>query len=431
MTTQLTLKLHNAMNQIQWFAVVDNVSNQTVLDANLEVDEVRQITVASNANGHADITYTPKGYVGTHRDELNDGDTVDMTSGRQAQNPEIRPDLYRLGWGDFAEIAGSVVAGYFLDDPSIPIDVAIAKLAPQLADLQNRLEKIVDELSQIEDFLNNLLPAIRGVLDVSLTNESMGRALGAYQDIQDIMAKPSAFSDPKVQDRLTRRLESMHDEITGTIGLLNGGMSSLYATGSAFACYAKAYMAQQRLLEPRNRTLIWDTTFHRYYMDMIYRIVDAASVADQGYKVQMKTLPLGNVYRFDPSNNRSNNRWIESGLPIQDSYMGGDFHNLFRLHANEVYPKRTGLLTTFDAGMVHGWEWTGAELTGPSAQNLYKDPATVQAANSFWKQQKPTYLEIENFYAGMGDFKAVRTKIEQNCDTKNPAWYPRATPSTP
>ena len=329
--------------------------------------------------------------------------------------------MKRLGWGDFAEIAGSIVVGYFLDDPSIPIDVAISKLAPQLADLQNRLEKLSDSIGEIEDFLNNLVPALRGVIDLDLTKQSMGKALGAYQDIQDIMSKPSTFANTDVQARLTRRLDAMHDEIMGTIGLLGGGMSSLYATASTFACYAKAYMAQQRLLDSKNRLLIWDTTFHRYYMDMIYRLTDAASIVSAGYDEQAKSIPCwatSTIPHFDALRQR----WTESGITYQNQYFGGDYHNLFWLEINEIYPQRTSLMTTVKPGGV--WIWEGAGLTGADAQHDYKDPATVAAANSFWKPLKSVFMEISNFRNGMGDFNAVRTRITQSCDTRDPAWYP-------
>jgi hypothetical protein len=86
-----TLKFHNHMGHIQWYTVVDNVSNQTILDANFDVDEVRQAAVAADANGHGNVTYTPKGYIATHRDQFKiilalRGDDCEFTEKERSSN---------------------------------------------------------------------------------------------------------------------------------------------------------------------------------------------------------------------------------------------------------------------------------------------------------------------------------------------------------
>lgn len=318
----------------------------------------------------------------------------------------LNTDMSRFGWGDFAELAGSVVLGYFLDDPSIPIDVALSKLGGQLSDLQNRLDKLSTAISEIEDFLNNLVPTLSGVFNDTLIRQSMGEALGAYQEIQDIISQPSTFQTPAVQAHLTSLLQDMHEKITGVLGITNGGMAGLFATNSAFACYVKAYMAQQRTLEPHQRKLIWDTTFHRFYIDMMYGLVDTAQNQAQSYKLQMQSMPLNKIYRFDVGNKR----WIDSGVSYQESYQGGDYHNLFYLAENPVLPQRVGLCSTYFRDAIRGWQWTGANFTTPPP-GLFQDPATVQAANSYWLLQKPLYLECRNFFDGMGDLTNVKSDI--------------------
>lgn len=79
MAAYINVNLHNDMNHPQWFTVVDNVAGQPVFDANMDTDEVQTGRVACDAGGQGDITYTPRGYVATHRDRLSDGDTVDMS----------------------------------------------------------------------------------------------------------------------------------------------------------------------------------------------------------------------------------------------------------------------------------------------------------------------------------------------------------------
>jgi hypothetical protein len=79
MSTQIGINLHNAMGHPQWFTVTDNTANMVVFDDNMDTDAIDGITVAVAPSGHGDITYVPKGYVGTQRDDLNDGDQVDMS----------------------------------------------------------------------------------------------------------------------------------------------------------------------------------------------------------------------------------------------------------------------------------------------------------------------------------------------------------------
>lgn len=344
-----------------------------------------------------------------------------MTMNDRKSAVPLSTDMSRFGWGDLAEIAGSVVLGYFLDDPSIPIDVALSKLGNQLSDLQNRLDKITAAISEIENFLNTLVPTLSGVFNDTLIRQAMGEALGAYQEIQDVISQPSTFGTAAVQQHLTSLLQDMHEKITGVLGITKGGMAGLFATHSAFACYVKGYMAQQRILEPHQRKLIWDTTFHRFYIDGMYGLVNIAQNQADSYHQQMKSMPLHKVYRFDVGGQK----WIDSNVPYQDSYHGDDFHNLFYVAENPVLPQRVGLLSTYLHGMIQGWQWTGANYTTTPPPGLFKDPATVVAANCYWLQQKPLYLECRNFFDAMGDLTKVKAAIVQGCDTKDPKWYPK------
>lgn len=78
MPAYLSVTLHNDMHQIQWFTVVDNVSNKTVLDDNLDDDETRIVKIAAGMTGEGDISYAPRGTITVRKLGLDDGDTVDM-----------------------------------------------------------------------------------------------------------------------------------------------------------------------------------------------------------------------------------------------------------------------------------------------------------------------------------------------------------------
>ena len=79
MGATIGITLHNAMGHPQWFTVTDNTAARLVFDDNLDTDATKVVTVAVAANGQGDITFVPRGYVGTQRDDLNDGAIVDMS----------------------------------------------------------------------------------------------------------------------------------------------------------------------------------------------------------------------------------------------------------------------------------------------------------------------------------------------------------------
>jgi hypothetical protein len=80
MGAYIKVVLHNALGHPQWFTVTDNTAGATVFDDNLDTDATSApVKVAVAANGRGDITYVPRGYVGTRRDDLDDGSQVDMS----------------------------------------------------------------------------------------------------------------------------------------------------------------------------------------------------------------------------------------------------------------------------------------------------------------------------------------------------------------
>ncbi len=78
MPAHLSISLHNDMHHICWFTVVDNVSGKTVLDDNMDEDEIKKVQIASDSEGEGDISYTVRDGITIRKMEINDGDTVDM-----------------------------------------------------------------------------------------------------------------------------------------------------------------------------------------------------------------------------------------------------------------------------------------------------------------------------------------------------------------
>jgi hypothetical protein len=158
----------------------------------------------------------------------------------------------------------------------------------------------------------------------------------------------------------------MHLDMTGVLGLTQGGMTGLYATSSGYSIYVQGYMAQQRVLAAKDRIPIWDTTFHKDYMNMIYGLLDTADSYTDTYTKQLQQMPLNRACRFDGAQGA----WIDSGIPYQESYSGGDFHNLFILSANPIYPKRTDLVSLKKRGLFPDWTWWGAGGTAQDSKTL-------------------------------------------------------------
>jgi oxalate decarboxylase/phosphoglucose isomerase-like protein (cupin superfamily) len=78
MGAYINIVLHNGMNHPQWFTVTDNTAASTVFDNNMGTDAAASVSVALAPAGYGDVTYVPKGYMGTQIRNLSDGDRVDM-----------------------------------------------------------------------------------------------------------------------------------------------------------------------------------------------------------------------------------------------------------------------------------------------------------------------------------------------------------------
>jgi hypothetical protein len=94
---------------------------------------------------------------------------------RQSSPVGPSPNNVRFGLGDLAQIGESLVLGYALGDPSIPIDTALGTIGLQLGGLEGKLEELLTSIQEILDFLKNLVPAIQGVFREDLINLSMGK----------------------------------------------------------------------------------------------------------------------------------------------------------------------------------------------------------------------------------------------------------------